>query len=190
MTAITQPRAFPAKVALLLLAGAAVAVALGVYGRVHTPVGQQSTTMFVFSVDFAGKGMLTFKSWFTTIAIAFAVLQLVSALRLYDRISFPKQIPLWLGDAHRLFGTLALLASLPVAFHCLWSLGFRTTDARVLAHSVLGCFFYGAFVTKVLSVRSHDTPGWLLPLMGGTTFAVLSGVWLTSAAFFFTGRIG
>ena len=71
--------------------------------------------------------------------------------------------------------------SLPVAYHCLWSLGFQSTTTRVLLHSILGCMFYGAFAAKVLIVRSRGLPGWALPVAGGMTFATLVLVWLTSA---------
>jgi hypothetical protein len=31
-------------------------------------------------------------------------------------------------------------------------------------------------------------PGWLLPVVGGLTFAALIGVWLTSSLWFMTSR--
>lgn len=174
-----------------LLIGAALALVLGVYGRMHPPASTAVTTLFGYDLSFASnQGMLQFKSWLTTIAILFAVAQLLTGLRLYDRVAWPRSIPLWLGDFHRLCGTLALLASLPVAYHCLWSLGFRTSDPRGLAHSFLGCFFYGAFVTKVLAVRKGDNPSWFIPVMGGTVLVALTGIWLSSALLYFTGSVG
>ena len=74
--------------------------------------------------------------------------------------------PSWVGPTHRLCGTLALLVTLPVAYHCLWSLGFQTDSTRRYVHSVMGCVFYGAFATKVLCVRSARLPGWALPAVG------------------------
>ena len=68
---------------------------------------------------------------------------------------------------HRISGRLAFIASLPVAYHCLWSLGFQDTDTRVLAHSLLGCAVYGAFAAKVTIVRSKGLPGLALPVAGG-----------------------
>ena len=41
--------------------------------------------------------------------------------------------------------TDAVVASVPVAAHCLYVAGFMATDARVLVHSVAGTFFYGVF---------------------------------------------
>jgi hypothetical protein len=80
------------------------------------------------------------------------------------------------------------LASLPVAYHCLWSLGFQDTNTRVLAHSVLGCAVYGAFAAKVTIVRSRGLPGWALPVAGGTMFALLVLAWYTSAVWFIGER--
>jgi hypothetical protein len=183
----------PAAIVVPLLAGAAVALALGVYGAHHTQATQSSTSVLFWTVTFeSSKTMLRFKAWFTTAALVLAVAQLLAGLRLRDHLRWPRQIPLWLGDAHRLGGTLVLLVSLPVAYHCLWSLGFQasTANVRVLIHSLLGCFFYGVYVTKVLAVRRDEGPGWFVPALGGTTFAALTGVWLTSALFVATGRIG
>ena len=82
---------------------------------------------------------------------------------------------------HRISGRLAFLFSLPVAYHCLYQLGFQSTSTRVLTHSILGCLFYGAFAAKVVIVRSRGLPSVALPLAGGLTFALLTYVWLTSA---------
>lgn len=158
--------------------GAGVAVALGAYGRAHDPTGETPYQLFFTST-------LNFKVWFATAAVLFAVVQLVTALRMYGKLGSGRQ-PSWLGDLHRLSGTLAFLVSLPVAYHCLWSLGFQSTDTRVLVHSLLGCAFYGAFVAKVLAVRTKGQLPWVLPVLGGLTFTVLVGVWLTSSLWFFT----
>lgn len=170
---------------LAIVAGAAVAVGLGAYGRVHAPGGQPT-----FKVLF--DSMLAFKSWFTTAAMVLAVAQVATGLRVRDTIHWPASIPLWLPDVHRLLGTLALLASLPVAYHCLWSLGFTfsTNDPRVLIHALTGCAFYGAFVTKVVGVRVDRVPVRLVPIAGGVCFLLLVVVWLTSAALYLGGRIG
>jgi hypothetical protein len=117
-----------------------------------------------------------------------AVVQVLLGLRLFDKISVPRTAPAWLGDAHRLVGTLAFLLTLPVAYQCLWALGFQSTDTRVLAHSILGCVFYGVFTMKMLAVRVHGLPEAALPLVGGLVFAALVGLWLTSALWFLTSR--
>jgi heme/copper-type cytochrome/quinol oxidase subunit 4 len=179
-TAVTRSRPSSPKVALAILAGAAVAVFLGVYGSRHEPSGRDT-----FKVYF---DQLPFKVWCTTLVLAFGLVQVLTSLRLYDRISVPKRQPRWLPDVHRLSGTLALLFSVPVAFHCLWSLGFNGghADTRVLVHSIAGCALYGAYVTKVSFVRMDRLPRAALPIAGGLTFAVLVVIWLTSSLWFLT----
>lgn len=170
----------PARLLVPAAAGAAVAVAAGAYGAVHDPTGEALFTLF-FS------GTINLKAWFATVALLLAVFQLVSALRLYGKVQVPATMPGWLGEAHRLSGTLAFLLTLPVAYHCLWALGFETDtgELRRFAHSLAGCVFYGAFVVKVLAVRSRHLPGWALPLTGGAVFAALAVTWATSSLWFF-----
>jgi hypothetical protein len=160
------------------LAGAAVAVLLGVYGRHHDPSGQA-----LFTLGFSST--LNMKAWLATIVLALAVAQIALALWLYGKIG--RAAPSWAGDAHRLVGTLAFLVSLPVAYHCLWSLGFEThaDQTRRFVHSILGCTFYGMFTMKVLCVRASRVPGWALPVIGGAVFTVLVALWLTSSLWFF-----
>ncbi len=165
----------------VLLVGGAVSVALGVYGHAHDPTLEQPYTLFF-------TGTIQLKVWFATAAVALAVVQVLLGLRLFDKISVPRHVPSWLGDAHRLIGTIAFLLTLPVAYQCLWALGFQSTDTRVLVHSILGCFFYGVFTVKVLAVRVKGLPAPTLPLVGGLVFAALVGVWLTSAVWFLTSR--
>jgi hypothetical protein len=173
----------PADAAPRLLAvaglGAAVAVALGVYGRVHDPSQELVFTLFFSST-------ISMKVWLGTAALAFAVAQVLSALWVYGKL--PGRTPAWAGTVHRISGRLAFIASLPVAYHCLWSLGFQDTDTRVLIHSLLGCAVYGAFAAKVTIVHSKGLPGLALPIAGGIMFAVLVGVWLTSAYWFIDER--
>jgi hypothetical protein len=172
----------PASVKLLVaaMAGAAVALALGVYGHVHDPSQQLVFTLFFSST-------IAMKVWVGSAAVAFGVVQVTTALWLYGKL--PWQPASWTGVVHRISGRLAFLLSLPVAYHCLWSLGFQDTNGRVLAHSLLGCAFYGAFATKVTIVRSKGIPGVALPIAGGLTFAILVAVWFTSA-FWFVGEQG
>jgi hypothetical protein len=92
--------------------------------------------------------------------------------------------PSGLGHVHRISGRLAFLVSLPVAYHCLYQLGFQDTTGRVLAHSLLGCAFYGAFAAKVVVVRSQRLPGIALPVAGGLVFSLLVAVWLTSGLWY------
>jgi hypothetical protein len=44
--------------------------------------------------------------WFATVAALLAVVQVLLALRIYGKLKWPRVAPPWLGDAHRLSGTL------------------------------------------------------------------------------------
>jgi hypothetical protein len=165
--------------ALLLLAGAAVAVALGVYARVHHPASRP-----LFLLGFSG--MLQLKSWLATAALALAVVQVVTALWMWGHLPGVGRPPGWLPELHRWSGSIAFTVSLPVALHCVWSLGLVTTTPRVLAHGLLGCAFYGAYAAKMLGLRVRGLPRWTVPVLGGSVFTVFLLVWTTSAAWFFT----
>ena len=69
----------------------------------------------------------------------------------------------WVAPLHRWSGRLAVLATLPVVTHCLYAFGFEHDNPRVLAHSLLGCLFFGAFTAKMLALRPKSVPGWALP---------------------------
>ena len=167
------------KLLLILVAGAAVAVALGVYANEHTPTEQGPYRLF-FS------GTIQLKVWFAAAALVLAGVQLLLGVRLYGWINIPRQAPAWLGDAHRLIGTTAFAITLPVAYSCIWALGFQSTNTRVLLHGIFGCAFYGAFVVKVLGVRTKGLPSWVIPIAGGLVFAMLVGLFVTGSVWFFT----
>jgi hypothetical protein len=171
-TAVDRPPGASPRLLGAAALGAGVAVALGVYGQVHDPSQKLVFTLFFSST-------ISMKVWLATVVVAFAVAQVLSALWVYGKL--PGQAPAWAGTAHRISGRLVFIVSLPVAYHCLWSLGFQHTDTRVLFHSLLGCAFYGAFAAKVTIVRSKGLPGLALPVAGGVMFVILIGVWLTSA---------
>src|SRR5437763_9035218 len=103
--------------AALLLTGAAVAFALGIYAKAHTPARRP-----VFLLGFSG--MLQMKSWLTTIALALIVVQLVTALWMWRRLPGVATVPPTVAWVHRWSGTAAFVVTLPVAFHCIWALGF------------------------------------------------------------------
>ncbi len=127
------------------------------------------------------------KAWFATAAGVLAIVQVSTGARIFGKLQrlIPLQRP-WPNRIHRWSGRLAFLCTLPVAFHCIFILGFQTRDARVTAHSIVGSFFYGVFAVKVFFVHDHDHPRWTLPVVGGTVFAVLTTLWLTSALWYFT----
>ncbi len=157
--------------------GSLIAVALGVYGRLHEPT-------FV-GLNIAGfSSGLAAKAWLTTGAFVLALVQLGSALVMYGRI--PVRAPSWTGTLHRWSGRVAVLLTVPVAVHCLYALGFQGAEPRALIHSFFGCFFYGAFATKMLLLHADRTPAWALPALGGAVFSGLTALWLTSSYWYFT----
>jgi hypothetical protein len=173
---ISTPRSGVA-VLIAVALGALVAVALGVFGKLHEPQ--------FFSISVAGFSSGTaVKSWLATLAVVLALFQLASAFAMY-RLIPGGNAPAWIGTAHVWSGRLAVLASVPVAVHCLYALGFQSSDNRVLFHSLFGCFFYGAFVTKMILLTRKGLRGWVIPVAGGLVFFGLVYVWLTSALWFF-----
>ena len=75
---------------------------------------------------------------------------------------------------------------MPVAYHCLWALGYQDTTLRVAAHSLLGTAFFGVFTTKMLVLRSDRVPARTLPVVGGLLATILVAIWWTSSFWFFT----
>lgn len=166
------------RVAIPLSLGAAVAVALGVYGRLHDPTG--------VAINIAGfSSFQSVKAWLATLALVLGLLQVVTAMALFGHFRGLAGRA-WVGPVHRWSGRAAVAVTLPVVAHCLYALGFQYGEPRVLIHSLLGCFFYGAFVAKMLTLSRTDAPSWLLPVVGGAVFTSLVGLWLTSSLWFFT----
>ncbi len=127
------------------------------------------------------------KAWLATAAIVLALVQLLSAGRIYGKLGSARILSSRAAaTVHRWSGRLAFLFTLPIVFHCVTILGFQTTDTRVAVHSVIGSVFYGAFAAKVLFVRDHRYPGWVLPVAGGTLAALLAVAWLSSSYWYFT----
>jgi mono/diheme cytochrome c family protein len=124
------------------------------------------------------------KAGFASVAAALACFQLFSAAWIFGKL--PWRRPAWVNPAHRWSGRLAFVFTLPVAYHCIFKLGFQSPDTRVLTHSLLGCAVYGGYAAKVTIVRLRRFPAPVLPIAGGTLFAVLIGVWYTSAVWLYT----
>ena len=164
-------------------AGVVVSLLVGTYARTH-----DRTNRPLFGFDPNSRDMITFKAWFALLAGVFGLVQVLTALRMYGKLPFPRVAPSWLGSVHRLTGTMAFATVLPVAYHCLWALGFeaRASHTRPFVHSIVGCFFVGAFTVKIFAVRSRRMPGWALPVFGGLTFAALTVLVLTSSLWFWT----
>ena len=184
----TQPHTVPprpgradsgaVKLVVPSLIGALVALTLGVYGRLHNPTG--------YAINIAGfSSPGAVKSWFATGAFVFALVQVGSALVMYGKV--PRvAAPSWIGGLHRWSGRAAFLLAVPVAVHCLYALGFQHYSTRVLVHSLLGCAFFGAFTIKMLVLPKSELPSWTLPALGALVFTALTGVWFTSAYWFFS----
>jgi hypothetical protein len=130
---------------------------------------------------------IAFKAWFASAAAFFAIVQVLTGARIFGKLTGIVPVPPpRVNRIHRWSGRIAVLLTLPVAFHCIFILGFQTENARVLAHSVLGSFIYGVFAVKVFFVRDRDHPRWVVPLVGGTLFTVLALLWSTSSLWYFT----
>src|SRR5690349_16809922 len=82
----------PAFLLVPVAVGAVVAVALGVFGTVHTPTGRA-----LFATPFAS--FYEMKVWLTTVALGFAFVQLVTALWMYGKLG--RAAPSWAGGLHR-----------------------------------------------------------------------------------------
>jgi mono/diheme cytochrome c family protein len=124
------------------------------------------------------------KAGFASVAAALACFQVFSAAWIYGKLGWRK--PAWINPAHRWSGRLAFAFTLPVAYHCIFKLGFQHPDTRVLTHSLLGCAVYGGYAAKVTIVRLRRFPVPVLPVAGGLLFAALIAVWYTSALWLYT----
>lgn len=180
-SAAATARGFSARAAaaMLLTAALAVAVALGVYAKAHTPAGRP-----IFTLWFSG--MLQMKVWLTSAALVLVLVQLMSALWMWGRLPGVSTRPAWVSVLHRWSGAVAFALTVPVAVHCMWSLGFGTQNLRVVVHSAAGCLFYGAYAAKMLGLRIRGLPGWALPVLGGSVLTLVVTLWLTAALWFFT----
>ena len=176
------PPSAPARSATAILVvpaliGGLVALALGVYGRLHGPTG-----IALNLAGFSSPGSV--KSWLATVVTVFAIIQLGSALVMYGKV--PRvSAPSWIGDLHSWSGRIAFIVAVPVAVHCLYALGFQGYSTRVLLHSIFGCLFFGAFTVKMLVLPKRGLPGWVLPVLGAVVFTLLVAIWFTSAYWFF-----
>lgn len=163
--------------------GAVVALLAGVFGRVHDPTQQGATTLGYDTV-------IDMKTVVATPILVLAGLQLLGALWIFGR--FGRPAPSWVRPAHRALGTVTLLLTAFVAYHCLRTLGLQVgtlpdggeVPTRTVVHGVLGCLVLGAVVVKLVAVRARRAPGWFLPLAGGLLFTLLVLTVLTSAVWY------
>ncbi len=168
---------------LLLPLGVALAIAAGLYafGTQHVP-DYSGTALF----GRTAADTLSLKSWLATGLLALAALQLGLAMWMYGRLPGTRAAGSQTANVHRAIGIVALLVTLPIAYHCAFAYGVKTNiDTRIAVHSLAGCFLYGAVAAKLIIVRARRLPGWALPLAGGTLVALVAVLWYTSALWYF-----
>lgn len=161
-----------------MFAGALVVATLYLFGTRHTP----SYTFGLFGRH--GLDALRLKAQIATAILGLALIQLLLALWLYGKLPRLTARARSVGCTHRTVGVLLFLTTVPVAVHCMFAYGVQTYNARVTVHSLAGCFFYGAFLAKVLVVRSRRLPGWMLPVMGGLLVTTIAVLWYSSALWY------
>jgi len=178
MTADHRPlgrRSAGGAAALVLGAAVAVAVAIWVTGRHHSP----QYGMGLFGAH--GNDAVDLKARLGSALFGLALVQLLLALWMYHRLPGLAAAPRTVRTGHRVLGWVAFLLSLPIAYHCVSTYGVETTSTRVFLHSVAGCALYGAFVAKVLVVRSRRMPGWMLPVAGSVLVCAIGLLWYSGA---------
>ena len=180
-TAAVPPARRPAwHLFIPLLGGLLVAETIGIVARelIGSPYADTAPWFRLFFSD-----TLHLKAWLALSAAVLGVTQLFTAAWIFRKLPWAR--PHFVNVVHRWSGRIAFLLTIPVAYHCVFKLGFQTSSTRIAVHSFFGVAFYGAFVTKVLIVRMHRFPTWVLPLAGGLVFAALMGAWWTSSFWFF-----
>jgi hypothetical protein len=173
------------RVLVIALIGLATTGLLYIIGRAIVRTSSYSTVGFFGQTT--ASGVLSLKSLLATIALGLAVFQVILALWMYRKLPLAGQPPKRIGIIHRIVGAVAVVVTLPVAIHCAIAYGAQIGSPRVLVHSVAGCFFYGAFLAKVLLVHSKRLPGWALPVAGGILAVVLAVLWYSSALWYYNG---
>jgi hypothetical protein len=166
----------PAWLLAPLLAFAVFALLAGFVARESEPTGEGWFDLFFSDT-------IHMKVWLASGAALLALFQLATAAWIFRKLPWEK--PAWVNPVHRWSGRLAFVLTLPIAYHCIFKLGFQSGTDRVLWHSLLGSAFFGAFAAKVTIVRLKRFPTPVLPIAGGLLFAVLILVWYTSAVWFF-----
>ena len=179
-----QDRSAIRRVALVGAIGLITTGILYIIGRAIVRTSSYSTVGLFGQTTYTG--VVSLKSLLATIALALAVVQVGLALWMYGKLPFgraPRAVP----TTHRVTGIVAVIVTLPVALHCAIAYGVQLSQPRVLVHSIAGCFFYGAFLAKVLLVHSKKLPGWALPVAGGILAVLIAVLWYTSALWYYNG---
>jgi hypothetical protein len=180
------PRAARGKLPAWRLAGigllsAGVVAAIYVAGRIQTvdPAFSLFGRRYLAAVSL--------KALLATVALGLAAVQVVLALWMYRKLPLAGSPPQPVRLGHRVLGFGLFALTVPIALHCLIAYGVQLTSVRVAVHSLAGCFFYGAFVAKVLLVQSRRLPGWVLPVAGGLLAVTVGVLWYSSALWYYNG---
>lgn len=159
----------------------AVALAIWAIGLHHSP--QYMTGLF----GAQGAAAVTLKARLGTALFGLAFVQLLLGLWMYGRLPALTAAPRRVRASHRVVGWVALLLSVPIAYHCVRTYGVETASTRLFLHSVAGCVLYGAFVAKLLVVHSRRLPGWMLPAAGSILFGAIGVLWYSAALWALNG---
>jgi hypothetical protein len=181
-----EPRAAHGKVPAWRLAGigllsAGVVAAIYVAGRVQTV----DPAFSLFGRRYAAA--VSLKALLASVALGLAVVQVLLALWMYRKLPLAGSPPRPVRLSHRVLGFVLFALTVPIALHCLIAYGVQLTSLRVAVHSLAGCFFYGAFVAKVLLVQTRRLPGWVLPVAGGVLAVTVGVLWYSAALWFYNG---
>lgn len=125
-----------------LAAGAAASVALGAYSVVHEPTGRD---FVLYSFDSSAE----WKNALTLVVALLLIAQAAIGFKLAGLFGLRPAGRPWLSELRRLIATVAVGLSLPVAFHCVWALGFTSDSPMGALHSILGCIAYGCVVAAL-----------------------------------------
>ena len=150
------------------------------------PLGSVSST-YTDIAESIFSSTIAMKAWLASGALLLGLVQISTGARIFGKLEH--LVPIGrprVNRVHRWSGRLAILLTLPVAFHCIFILGFQDVNARVLTHCILGSFIYGVLVVKLFFVHDRLHPRWVVPVMGGLMASVLAGLWATSALWYFT----
>ncbi len=180
------PRPARGRLPALWLAGIGL-LSVGVVVTLYL-VGRAQTVNPAFSLF--GQQYLaavSLKAVLASAALGLAVVQVLLALWMYRKLPLAGRPPRAVRLSHRVLGFALVALTAPIALHCLIAYGVQLTSVRVAVHSLAGCFFYGAFVAKVLLVQTKRLPGWVLPVAGGMLAVTVGVLWYSSALWYYNG---
>ena len=92
------------------------------------------------------------KAGFASAAVALGCFQVFSAAWIFRKMPWAR--PRFINIVHRWSGRLAFVLTIPVAYHCVFKLGFQTYDTRIAVHSFFGVALYGAFAAAFADTGS------------------------------------